>query len=278
MKKTEVSELIGLIKGINSEFSKEQTPKINIKQCKELYNEFSILNENIYNGDNHAFNTNDRLEALIEILSEMGNLNFEKIADVGEEFDHLDYVGFSLNHTNQRLKEQWNVSNRFEAVLGSFSDSLIVTDEKGDILYLNKSFQKHLSVPLSRYLNKHISQLFVLLMVDYGIDFIHGCAQHGIVKEYCKNPTADIVLRVSLRPYASKGGNGYCYKIERLNADLYQSELSSKLIDTIYVDKPLTPNQQIEELKLIAEQYAAKDSLNFREVMILNKVNILLGS
>lgn len=280
-KDSNIDNLLELVKKVNSDLISSEKPVINLMQSRELFEEFEYLHENIYNHKNFSLDTNNRLESILHILANMANMDFSGIAEVKDNFDHLDYFAFSLNHTSDRIREQVDFLQIFKHLLNAYRDAHIITDSKGVIIHANEVLRNLFEIEDSLYRGIQIKDFFnsFPIKTKYSLEFVNSCGNHGIVSGYNENKIASTVLRISSRQILNDDHEslGYCYKIERMNHDIYRQNESSetiKLVESIYDQN--TPDSDLEKREVllsISRKYSLKTELNFREILILNSVN-----
>ena len=281
MSKTDnLGSLLELIKKINSTSTNPKDSSFNWTQSKELFEEFEYLHDNIYNNKNFSLNTNDRLESILQILSDMANMDFSGIAQVNENLDHLDYFAFSLNHASDRIGKKVKELNYFKKIVNSFNDSFIITDNKGIINFLSKTIDKGLNIEEENTVGIPIKVFFNSLEIKtkYSIDFVNTCVEHEIEAGYFENKIADTVLRVTSKTCYNEQGlkHGVCYKIEQLDQTIYRKHdsLNTNYIHSVYKEIAQNSKNERKELLLsIASEYCQKTELNCREILILNSIN-----
>lgn len=260
------------------------------EKCDLIFEQFKILDRNIFDHKKNSIDSNDRLEQLVYIMAQLSKLNFDvEEAPVRDKYNHLDYFAFSLNMMRERLEERVNKLKRIEEVLDSFSDLYLITDLKGIILHANAVLTEQYQIPLDDLIGKHITHFFQSSAIknNYSLDFARDRLVHGIKQGFIHNHQALITLRISAKVYTSdlKLEKGYCYKVEAMNSLLYKkntingvSELSNSQDSKTHnnVNFESINNEMKEIILSIRQTYTDKAVLNLTESAILNSVNSLL--
>lgn len=289
---TKIVQIEEIISELNTKVQRDKSlTYLSKEDYDKIHKQFQILDENIFNHKEVSINSNDRLEELVDIMSSIANLDFSRIAPVGEEYNHLDYIAISLNMMRDRLEQKFNDLLRVKNVFNALSDLHIITDLDGIIIDVNNVLQSKFKIHPDNVLDGDIQSFFQLeeITANYGLDFERDRVIHGIKQGYIPNQNAKVVLKVSASVYTDETNKeiGYHYKIRPISKGFYsdKSEDSDEdeIMDTLNTlvaqikrNKKKTREQE-EVLREIRQTYMDSTNLSLIETMILNSVNEILN-
>lgn len=289
---SEIEALLDMMTDLNAKVQREGSLScISKDEFDELAGQFKVLDQNIFDHKTLSIDSNDRLEQLVDMMSSIANLDFSQIAEVRDTYNHLDYIALSLNMMRERLEEKVNSLRRVYNAFDSFNDLYLITNNEGIVLHANKVLRTQYQFKEGDVIGKHVQHFFNSDSIkgEFALDFTRAFSAHDVKREYLKNDTAKIVLKISGKVYQTQDGTdeGYCYKIEPISKAFYNntsnkskdSEIINKVYETIKqmkADSERRDGEKREVLKTISQTYMDKTDLSFMEIMILNSVNQLL--
>lgn len=191
-----------------------------------LFSNDKCKNEwNLYEGDDFSkINSEPDLVGLINNLnsSNYGNFTFELFVDTGEESKTFNaeiervimasekYFVLVFNTFEDHIRLEAKISNLHHA-LEYGQIPVIMTDEKGKIVYATKSFEKLLELDLDVIYNNHLSSILSWYLSNEELADVQGAIAKGrewSTNIYIKsNDDENQVLDLKLNPVNSEDGN-----------------------------------------------------------------------
>lgn len=227
------------------------------EKIEELFEQFDMLNSNIFNHKRVSNDSLNRLDNLSFIMAKIADLDFSYEAEVRELDNHLDHIAFSLNLMRDRLKEKLENYRLIESTLNSLHDIYIVTDYSGRIVYTNDQF-KLLGIKKQYSFGMNIKEFIFSKLVVYGhsIDMVFDEKKHELEDGFIDNENSETVLRLTRKQINSEFSDeiNFAYKIELLSKKFYtvrpKPEEDTNVIRTIY-DLSKNTSQQLQDHKKI---------------------------
>ena len=161
-----------------------------------------------------------RVTAVLQRLAE-GDYSARADLLAGGELNQLSRA---VNHVAERSEQQARrrkrERDRFEAVLHSMSDGVLLLDRRGYVALLNPAAERLLRLPA----DKAIRQSFVQVVRDYRLaDVWQQCAQSGQEQNATVEAGAGFFLRIHVTPLRKGTSNGYLVLLQDLS-HLYRLE------------------------------------------------------
>ena len=188
----------------------------------ELQSAVEQLNNLVFKDHLNVLNPDDKLEAILDSITEIGRFNFDNgpKGDSINVVDDLDFIDQAVRMLKNSLAEKLEDIVSIANATFTLDDCFILTDKSG---HIKSSFgsQNIISTEvLIQFKNKPVNDLFNLDNVkkNFSIDFIDAFPKHHIHKGLIDNIEAESVIQISINPTA----DGYVYKISQFNKDSYQ--------------------------------------------------------
>ncbi len=285
-----IEQIEEIISELNTKVKSDKTlTYISKEDYDRVHRQFQILDENIFNHKENSIDSNDRLEELVDIMSSIADLDFSRIAKVGDEFNHLDYIALSINLMCDRLERAFSELMNVAQVFDALPDLHLITDMDGEVLRVNKVLEEKFQIHPSNVVGGNIKTFFdsALIVGNYGLDFERDRVVHNIQQGYFPNTNAKVVLKVTASIFKDDAGNeaGYHYKVKPVSTGFYSAEGDNSEDEVVEALNVLVANigrssarskEQEEVLKEIRQTYMDSSNLSLIETMILNSVNQIL--
>lgn len=287
---TKIEKIEEIISELNAKVKLDKSlAYLSKEDYDRVHKQFQILDENIFNHKEVSIDSNDRLEELVDIMSSIADLDFSRIAPVGDDYNHLDYIAISINMMRDRLETKFNELMRVKNVFNGLSDLHIITDLDGIVIDVNETLQSKFKIHPDDVLDGDIQSFFKsdAIVSNYGLDFERDRVIHGIKQGYVANEGSKVVLKISASVYKNNEGReiGYHYKIKPISKGFYTEKVTDSedeimntlntLVAQINHNKVKTKEQE-DVLKEIRQTYMDSNDLSLIETMILNSVNDIL--
>jgi len=202
----------------------------------ELQSDLQKLNKLIFKNEVNVMNPDNKLEAIIDSITEIGNFNFDngEGGDSIDVIDDLDFVDQAVRMLKNSLGEKLNEILTISNATFALHDCFILTDPEGNI-FTSFGSQKIIDPDtLAKFNSLPIKKLFNSYDIRrvFSIEYINTFAKHKITKSYIDNVKAKSVLRISIKPTS----DGFLYKISGFSKELYKPDTLIETESYIKID------------------------------------------
>jgi two-component system phosphate regulon sensor histidine kinase PhoR len=158
-----------------------------------------------------------------DVLTRLAGGDYSARADLlaGGELNRLSRAVNRLAERSERQAAQRKRErDRFETVLHSMSDGVIMLDRRGNVALMNPSAERLLRSPA----DKALHESFVQVVRDYRLaDVWQQCAQRREVQSATIEVSSGFFLRINVTPFLRSSSNGYLVLLQDLS-HLYRLE------------------------------------------------------
>jgi two-component system, OmpR family, phosphate regulon sensor histidine kinase PhoR len=171
-----------------------------------------------------ALQINARLvRRVTDVLNRLADGDYAARADLlaGGELNQLsNAVNRLAERTERQVARRKRERDRFETVLHSMSDGVIMLDRRGYVALMNPSAERLLRSPA----DKALHESFVQVVRDYRLaDVWQQCAQRHAEQTATVELSAGFFLRISVTPFLRGASNGFLVLLQDLS-HLYRLE------------------------------------------------------
>ncbi|MFA0964208.1 PAS domain-containing protein [Roseivirga sp. BDSF3-8] len=133
--------------------------KFSLKEISELDGDFFRLITKLVELKRNEEELSRRLEEFQEVIANMANLDFEQKLPVNQEDKVFNYIAISINMLNEELSAKTVPDTYFKGLLETCREPIIITNNKGMILYVNDQLCRLLQISAKEITGQPIEKI-----------------------------------------------------------------------------------------------------------------------